>query len=143
MKHDAISVTAMLALTAFAIERVCKGVLFLLSFVPGWDWLNDGGTSTHLSKVAKLIYVLLAGALVLIVLLLIPSMRVLEGLGMQAPPWLLDAALTWLVLVAGSERISDLMAGRAATDPPAPPVQIMGEVTVHNAEQKKAAGAGS
>ena len=72
MRHDGVSVTAMLALAAFAVERVTTGILFLLSFWMRWhaefpepDTLADVGKSLHAKRKNKLAYFILASALVL------------------------------------------------------------------------------
>jgi hypothetical protein len=45
MRHDGISVTAMLALAAFAVERVTTGILFLLSFCKPWQIFSTRGST--------------------------------------------------------------------------------------------------
>jgi hypothetical protein len=136
MRHDGVSVTAMLALAAFAVERMTTGILFVLSFWQPWqakfpdpETLSDAGTIAQARRKNKLAYFVLAGALVLLVVGLSPQIRVLNALNMEAP-WQLDVALTCLVLVAGSDRIGELVKGgaSASVEKAARPVEIVGRV---------------
>ncbi|HEY7617072.1 MAG TPA: hypothetical protein VH744_09735 [Terriglobales bacterium] len=130
MKHDGVTVTALIALAAFAIERVTTGLLFLLSFWRTWQALfSCPGEPGKAEKRSKLAYFVLAGALVLLVVLIVPEIRVLNVLNIQAPE-ILDVALTWLVLVGGSDRIGELVKGRSAAAPekPSKPIEIKGSV---------------
>jgi hypothetical protein len=136
MRHDGVSVTAMLALAAFAVERVTTGILFVLSFWRPWqakfpdpETLGDAGKIVAARRKNKLPYFILASVLVLLVVGLSPQIRVLTALNMDAP-WQLDVALTCLVLVAGSDRIGELVKGGAgaSVEKAAQPVEIVGRV---------------
>src|SRR6266404_437286 len=136
MRHDGLSVTAMMALAAFAVERVTTGILFLLSFWGiGWaDYLDPTGL-TDPKKIAsaksksKLAYFVLASALVLVVVKFSPEIRILHALNLDASP-ALDIALTCLVLVAGSDRIGDFLKGEGSggARQSSRPVEIVGRV---------------
>lgn len=141
MKHDGISVTAIIVLAAFAIDRGTAGMLALLSFLPGWRAsFPDPETCQEPSKRAvaarrkQLMRFVLASVLVILSLSLIPDLRVLEALGMQSPGGILDFFLTWLILVAGSDRLNDLLgSGGDEPKPAAPPsnsFQIAGDVRI-------------
>jgi hypothetical protein len=136
MRHDGLSVTAMMALAAFAVERVTTGILFLLSFWQRWqtafpdpDELTDSAKSAHAKRKAKLAYFVLAGLLVLLVVSLSPQIRILNALNINASAPL-DAALTCLVLVAGSDRIGELVKGgaSASAESSSKPVEIKGRI---------------
>ncbi len=151
MKHDALSVTAMLVLAAFVVERVTAGVLFLFSFSATWKQhfpnpaaIADERQSFDATRKNKLAYFVLAGSLVLLVVVLGPEIRVLHALDMTAPP-ILDAVLTWLLLVAGSDRIAELVPARGAEsfEKKTKPIRIEGEVTLVEAKEKKSSAIGS
>jgi hypothetical protein len=142
MRHDGVSVTAMLALAAFAVERVTTGILFLLSFWKPWqasfpdpDDPDDPGKSARARRKHKVAYFVLAGALVLVVVGLSPQIRILNALDMQAPP-VLDVGLTCLVLVAGSDRIGEFLKGDggASVEKSSKPVEIVGRVQLIDSE---------
>lgn len=154
MRHDGISVTALMALAAFAVERVTTGILFLLSYYsrrwrdtfPDPDTVSDSAKRAKARQGYKLVYFTLAGALVLVVVGLSPQIRILNALNLQAPV-LLDVGLTCLVLVAGSDRIGEFVKGAGGEDAaqPSKPVEIVGRVILEDssapAEKKFGRGA--
>jgi hypothetical protein len=136
MRHDGVSVTAMMALAAFAVERVTTGILFLLSCWGAWRAeYPDPGSLTNSEQIgrakrkSKLAYFILASALVLVVVKWSPEIRILHALNLDASP-VLDIALTCLVLVAGSDRIGDFLKGEggAGAEKASKPVEIVGRV---------------
>lgn len=136
MRHDGVSVTAMMALAAFAVERVTTGILFLLSFWTRWqaefpdpNTLADEGKSLQAKRKNKLAYFILAGALVFLVVFWSPEIRILNALSLEAPQ-VLDIALTCLVLVAGSDRIGDFLkgGGGVGAETSSKPIEIAGRV---------------
>ena len=138
MKNDAISLTALLVLTAFAVERVSSGLIFLLSFWGPWDrafpdprTIADAKASVAAERRGKFVYFLFAGALVLWIIGLNPELRILQAIGKPAPDYL-DIGLSWLVVVAGSDRIGDLVPSRGGGEVEAAPkpIQIEGQVTL-------------
>jgi hypothetical protein len=136
MRHDGVSVTAMMALAAFAVERVTTGILFLLSCWAPWRAeypdpasLTDPEKSARAKRKSKLSYFVLAGALVLLVVMRSPEIRILHALDLQASSPL-DIALTCLVLIAGSDRIGDFLKGDGGggAEKASKPVEIVGRV---------------
>jgi len=137
MRHDGVSVTAMMALAAFAVERVTTGILFLLSFWGLWraeypdpDTLTDPEKIARAKRKNKLAYFVLAGALVFVVVKWSPEIRMLHALDLTAPTPL-DIALTCLVLVAGSDRIGDFLKGAGGggeVEKASKPVEIVGRL---------------
>ncbi len=141
MNHDGVSVTALMVLLAFAVERVTTGVLFLLNWSEGWRRFLSG-KPTIAQKVSeqqryKLAYFILAGILAMLVVLTSPKMLVLSALDTNAPP-LLDIGLTWLILVAGADRIGALLPDKSgdAAVAPAKPVQVEGTLTLREERTK-------
>jgi hypothetical protein len=145
MKHDVISVTAMLVLAAFALERVPTGVLFLLSFYGPWkarfpnpSGISDADGRDEAERNNRLVYFALAGSMALLVVLLSPEIRVVHAMDMSVPT-ILDIGLTWLVLVAGSDRIGDLVQDRriGTVEKPPKPIQIKGTVKLLDSPEAK------
>jgi hypothetical protein len=71
--------------------------------------------------------------LVLLVVSLSPQIRILNALNMEAPH-ALDVALTCLVLVAGSDRIGELLKGGASAETSSKPVEIKGRIQLVESE---------
>ena len=136
MRHDGVSVTAMMALAAFAVERVTTGILFLLSCWTLWrqeypdpESLTNPDQIARAKRKSKLAYFVLAGALVLVVVTRSPEIRILHALNLEASS-MLDIALTCLVLIAGSDRIGDFLKGEGSggAEKASKPVEIVGRV---------------
>ena len=131
----------MLALAAFAVERVTTGILFLLSFWMRWqaefpdpDTLVDVGKSSQAKRKNKLAYFILAGALVFLAVDWFPEIRILNALNLAGHP-ALDIALTCLVLVAGSDRIGDFLKGEGGgAEKSSKPIEIAGRVQIVESE---------
>jgi hypothetical protein len=141
MKHDGVTATALMVLAAFAVERVTTGVLFMLSLSAKWRAFLAGLSKTvEVEKRQKLAYFVLAGALVLVVLLVAPEIRILNVLNIESPD-LIDIGLTWLVMVAGSDRIGELVKGGSAAAPEksSPPIEIKGSVRLVENDMKDVA----
>src|SRR5262249_41977949 len=142
MRHDGVSVTALMALAAFAVERVTSGLLYLLSLWKRWDAafpdpeeISNPAESARARRHLLAAYFLIAGALVLIVVSLSSQIRILTALEMQAPI-LLDIGLTCLVLVAGSDRIGEFLKGDGAgAERVSKPVEIVGRVQIMDNDQ--------
>jgi hypothetical protein len=122
-------VTVLLA--AFVIERIGAAVGFLTANPPDPD---------RKRKIYSFLFVALLGALAVG----LAHIRVLARLNTTVSPWV-DYPLSWLILVAGADRIRDFVGaggggGAAAPKAPAkselPPIQINitdrdGQTTVH------------
>lgn len=138
MTHDAVSVTAMLLLAAFGVERVTRGLLFLLGSFKAWRTrfpdpaaLNDQQVQGAARR-QKWAYFTVCGLLSLVLIYFGKDLRVLAAMGVQNQP-LLDAMVTWLVLVAGCDRLKDILGDGGATAPDessSPPVQVAGTITL-------------
>jgi len=127
-----VTMVAGLALTAFAIDRTVTAIVFLLSYV--WKQLDpssiDGPEHHEAERTYKLVYVSLASILALTAYHFVFHIgSVFAALDFQ-PNATLDAVVTTLVLVGGSERVAALLkvpGGEKAPAPP-PPVQVAGSV---------------
>jgi hypothetical protein len=136
----------MLVLAAFALERITKGAFFLLSFTRPWkDIFPEPSTVAgaeakyQAERKLRLAYFVFCGVLALLVVVLSPEFRVLSAMDINGPT-IVDFALTWLVLLAGSDRIQELMQDRkgAATVSSSKPIQIEGTVTLLDAPEPRA-----
>jgi hypothetical protein len=105
-------VTVLLA--AFVIERVVAAVAFFLETPKSPD---------HKGKLQLFAIAAVLGALAV----WLAHIRILERLNNQVSPWI-DYPLSWLVLVAGADRLRDFLGGGGgggeAEKPDLPPIQI-------------------
>jgi hypothetical protein len=118
-------VTVLLA--AFVIERVVATVAFLTETPKG-------------PERNATIYRFLLTAVLGAIAVWLAHIRILERLNNSISPWV-DYPLSWLVLVAGADKIRDLVGGsgggaEASAKPELPPIQINitdkdGKTTVH------------
>lgn len=143
MKHDGITLAAMIVLASFVVERIKAGILFTLAGSGGWrrifpesSGLKDEALRTAQRK-QKALEFFLAGALVLAALLVFPQLRIFEALGLS-PNGPLDFALTWLILTTGSDKLGEFLnGGRELSRPEPAPVKIVGDVRLIEAEPAK------
>jgi hypothetical protein len=126
--NDGVTIMAMIVLASFAIERLKAGILFVISGPKSWQKLfpdptlePDGRERVRAQRRLQILEFAIAGTLVAAALLLLPEARILNVLGMKTTG-LLDFALTWLVLTAGSNQLGDLLKSRddLAGSAPAP-----------------------
>ncbi|UWZ84696.1 hypothetical protein [Occallatibacter riparius] len=139
MTHDAVSVTAMLLLAAFGVERISRGLLFLLESFKAWRTkfpdpasLKDQEVQDAAARRQKWASFTVCGLLSLILIYFGKDLRVLAAMGVQNQP-VLDAMVTWLVLVAGCDRLKDILGDGPAAAPDessGPPVQVAGTITL-------------
>src|SRR5437588_4172649 len=105
-------VTVLLA--AFVIERVVAGVAFLFE-TPKDEAFN--------AKIYRFLGTAVLGAIAV----WLADIRLLARLNNTVSPWI-DYPLSWLVLVAGADRIRDFVGGGGggakAAAPEIPPIQI-------------------
>jgi hypothetical protein len=137
-----ISTLVLILILSFAIDRVVKAVLFLLSFGGLWTkrfpdplLLEDPTERAKAEKQQKLIYYLFAGFLGLIVVAIYGNVRVFRALGYQAANVVLDAIVTGIILMAGSEVISKVLqiSGMGgASESTSQPIEITGKLILEN-----------
>jgi len=131
--QDGITITAIIVLASFVIERLKAGILFVISGPESWQKLFDpaleldGRQRARAQRRLQLLEFVIAGTLVLVALLLLPDARILSALGMKSSS-AVDYALTWLVLTAGSDQIGNLLNARGGASEPAPEPQKL-EIT--------------
>jgi uncharacterized membrane protein HdeD (DUF308 family) len=93
------SLIALLALCAFIIDRVVATVMFIVSY-----------TKARHEHKQKLLYGFISGVLAIVLMLIFRDMRIGPTLFGKAT---FEPILTWLVLVAGAERISSFVGDSA------------------------------
>lgn len=129
----------MIAILAFAIDRIVTGLLFLLSFTnfvsAPTASAGAGEAPGPREKRYKLLYFVFAGILGVPVIAYYGDVRILDALGMGGEDkWLLDVVVTGIALVGGAERISALMEkyGKApAAEKEQPkPIEITGRLVL-------------
>lgn len=91
VQNDAVSTVAMLAIMAFAIDRIVNGFLFLLSFNASWNrsfpepaLKKSAADRFSAGKKQKLIYFVFAGTLTVGLLAFADQVRVLTALGFRS-----------------------------------------------------------
>jgi hypothetical protein len=135
VNHDGITVVAMLLLAAFAVDRLASATTFLV-FRP----TGEEETPTKKDRRewnCKVVYFGVASVMALVILIASDKIRLLEAMGMLkeqvagSDQWV-DRGLTFLVLVGGAERISNLLGSRisSSSGEEQPPLKIEGTVLV-------------
>jgi hypothetical protein len=130
---DPVMIAAGIVIAAFAIDRFVSAFLFLISY--RWKWADpvsiEGTGHIQAEKTYKLAYFSLAAALALAVFLK-GNLSVFAALGFQRSE-LLDAIITTLVIVGGTDRVAALLNGPSLDkthQPESQPVRIAGTVTL-------------
>ena len=137
-----VSTLVLILILSFAIDRVVKAILFLLSFVGPWATrfpdpllLEDPTERARAEKQQKLTYYILAGFLGLIVVAIYGNVRVFQALGYQAANVVLDSIATGIILMAGSDLISKVLQVSGMGGGPEPssqPIEITGKLILEN-----------
>jgi hypothetical protein len=124
---DTTKLIAVIALAAFATERI----LSALTFVLGWDLARRAGKTpedeARMRARQKTLLFCLGGAIALAVVD-VADLRIIRLLNARHAQPVADYWLTWLVLFAGADRVRDLLkdvkADRAVTRTETPAVRI-------------------
>ncbi len=112
---DSARLIVTVLLTAFVIERLVAALMFFSE--------NPKGPE----RMRKIYRFLIAGILAALAVWL-ANIKILSRLNPGTPPWL-DAALSWLVLAGGADRIRDFVApgggGGGEAKKELPPIQFV------------------
>lgn len=139
MKINGLTAATMLLLAAFAVDRLSSAVTFVL-FRPKINLPNPPQSERREWR-RKLCYVLIAGAIAILILAATDKVRLLGAIatasdqGLQGWDSRVDWLLTFVVLVGGAERISSLLGGSHAASQPSEPLKIQGSITLVDSEQ--------
>ena len=139
MRMDGVTLVSVIVIASFGIERIVKGLLFVLSFIKPWarrfpdPALVEGSIEqAKARKKEKLAYFTLAGILGIVVMAYVGNIRLLYAVGIETKP-AFDVILTGLILVGGSDRIGELlkMSGAPGVGKAEPaPLEIRGTLTL-------------
>jgi hypothetical protein len=138
---DGISAIALILIVSFAIDRLIRGLFFLLSYSRAWSnafpdpQLNDVAPSARAERNRKLIYFSLAALLAMVALGWFGRVRILAALGFTAVNPVLDIIVTGLILMGGADQAGQLLQGIGAPGAPGSkaqptPIEITGRVTI-------------
>lgn len=140
------AVSAIILFVSFAIDCVTKALLFLFSLFEGpWTrWLPDPLTfedparRVWAEKRQTLAYYVLAGVLCLGALWGFGNVRLLQNLGYKAH-WILDALITGIVLIGGSDLVSKVLQVSGlggGKEPKSQPLEITGKLILEDSPKK-------
>lgn len=99
--QDTAQLVAVLLLASFALERINAAAHFAL---------GDEPAEAQKQRRRKVLLFALGGSVALAIVDW-GGLRIIERLQPGHSPWPIDYWLTWLVLVAGTDRIKELLAG--------------------------------
>jgi hypothetical protein len=102
-----------LVLTALVIDRIVATLVFLTTYLRLSRQTDEVSRATAAEYRRKMLFVLLSGSLAAVALAFVPA-RILPA------PAKVEPFVTWLVLVAASDRIAGLMGTQQAAPAPAP-----------------------
>lgn len=138
---DGLSAIALVLILSFAIDRIVRGLLFLLAYIPVWARafpdpdLDDVVLSRRGEANRRLVYFVFSAALAIVVIGWFGEVRLLAALGFGRVNPMLDVLVTGLVLTAGADRTERILQslGAGGTEAPAPkptPIEITGKLTI-------------
>jgi hypothetical protein len=138
-------IIATIVVGAFVVERITNGLLFLLSYLKWWKqkFPEPELQKTHVGryaaqKDAKLIYFCVAGPLTSAFLMFNKGIGVLGLLKVQPSP-IADFFISWLVIVAGSGQISEILKlykGDGAEEAGEKPIEVTGIIHLHQEKER-------
>ncbi len=141
-----ITAIALIVLVSFAIDRLVRAFLFLMSYVSGWQRafpdpeLSEVTPSARAERNRQLVYFVLAGGLAIIAIAWLGQVRIFAALGFTNVNPLLDILVTGLILVGGAERTGQLLTGLGGAapqaKPPSTPIEISGRLTIDDRGHK-------
>jgi hypothetical protein len=144
-KIDGVSLLVLFLIASFAVDRIVRGVIFVLNFFGFWRRLvapaPDEAANVAVSRKQQLAYTLMAGLLAIVVLGWFGKVRMLAALGFVQVNPVIDTLFTGLLLVGGAERIDPLMrklgasTGDEAERMSSTPVEITGRVILEDSQK--------
>jgi hypothetical protein len=138
-------IIATIVIGAFVVERITNGLLFLLSYLKWWKqkFPEPELQKTHVGryaaqKNAKLIYFCIAGPLTAAFFMLNKGIGVLGLLKVQSSLFK-DFFITWLVIVAGSGQVSEILKlykGDGTEEASEKPIEVTGTIHLHQEKER-------
>ena len=152
-KLDGISIIALVLIGSFAIDRIVRGLMFVLSYWKRWASLvpdpNDPATPIPRRKHHQLAYFCFAACLGVIALGWYGGVRILSALGFFGVDPILDTLISGLILVGGADRTEAILgtlgaggAEAAGSRDPAP-IQITGTLVLDGRSENELEKLGS
>jgi len=146
---SALNVFLFIMIVSFVVDRVVKGILFVLSFFGSRiDWLGDADDIQDESRrliarrTQKVTYSGLAAVLAALFVWKFPDIRVLRLLIGDTPEASLDVFLTWMTILGGSDFVGRILAvsglagvgGGPATGGASSPIEVTGKLVLENSD---------
>lgn len=141
------NVSAMVLFISFAIDRVTRALLFVGTMFEGpWTpWLpdplavEDPAQRARAEKKQTMAYYVVASTLSLAALFAFHNVRLLKNLNYDAN-WFLDALLTGIVLIGGSDLVSKVLQvsglGGGGSESKSQPLEITGKLILEDSAKK-------
>ncbi|MDH3660926.1 MAG: hypothetical protein OEU92_13035 [Alphaproteobacteria bacterium] len=152
MKVDAVNVVALVFFASFAIDRITRGLLFLLSLTASWRIFlpdpileEDVEKKLYKEKKYRLVYFIIASLFSVGLLACynycydFQKIGIMYALDMNGHISILDILLTGVVLVAGSDFLGRLLEMSGAYDKREvrdQPIEVTGTLTLEQPKRK-------
>ena len=104
---DTAKLVAIILLAAFAIERITAAIGWILDSLR-LRRVNDPAAAEEKAKRSRQVALLVIAGVIALGVVAAIDLRILRVLKMTAPP-AIDFWLTWLVLLAGADRVRELL----------------------------------
>ncbi len=146
MRIDGVSALAVLVIASFAIDRIATFVVCLASWLhllPDAELTADPAARIRATRKERMAYYGVAGVLGIGVVAGYGGVRIFQASGFPAMPWLLDTALTGLIMVAGADRVATVLhlPGGAPTDTaPVRPIEVTGKLILEEPAGRPVSG---
>ena len=137
-----VSTMVLIMVLSFALERIVKAILFLLSFVRAWArrfpdplMITDPIRRAKAERKKTLAHFVFAGILALIFIATWGQIRLFIALGIKDPNALLDILVTTIALVGGSDltsKIVPLLGKGDSVESSNQPITITGRLILDN-----------
>ncbi len=146
---DGVTAIAVIAIASFGIDRIVRGVLFCLrflppiaKFLPETSTIEDPNLRVRAERRFQMSYYVLAGILGGVVLAYYGGVRIFDALNFETNV-ILDCVMTGLILIAGADRMSvflKMAGGPGAEDSEPRPIEITGRLILEGESTKKVEG---
>jgi hypothetical protein len=147
---NATSALVMIMILAFAADRLAKGILFCLGFVPYWrrkfpnpEFLSSKAAKEAMRNRHLIAYTVTVGLIAGIAVAFFPEIRIIATLTGPEANRFIDMAVTGLVVMGGSDLVSRIVQISGIGDTGASaaagesaqrnkPVEIVGRLVIEN-----------
>ena len=145
-KLGGASVVAFVLLVAFAIDRIVRGILFVLSSSHAWkakypdpDWMKDDDPGKPGAVRSRKIWYFALSLPLCVAVLAMVGTGMLHHVGFASGP--LDFLLTLLILMGGSQQVSEFTKSFSPVGAPREPeVKVTGTLELDEGRGARAAG---